>query len=362
MKTIKIFAFPTHGTLERTSGVDFARVIQPMEHLNGYNDGEVTFKVKVFDVKKDKNKQNWLHIAKNYDIIYFNYLNDPWGFAAMGAMARGYGRKMVLDIDDAIWNIKSDNTAYAVYKKGSESIQNFSLICNEVDYITCTNDYLKHVIMNNTTKKADKIKVFPNYVDLSLYSHKAKFNNDGQIILTHFGSSSHYQDLLDKEFMNGVDKIMAEYPNVILRFVGAFIPAFRQRWGSRYENVFGDVDIYRWIKGPFKKYMDETDILVVPLTDDIYNRSKSSIKFIEASSARVPGVYQNIRQYSEIIEPGVNGYLAKKDTDWYKAIKEMIDDAKKRKSVGEAAFKTIKEEWQMKDHVKDYAEFFKSVV
>lgn len=365
MRTIKIFAFPTHNTIDRTSGVDFARIIQPMKHLNGYSDGEVKFKVDVFDPKtdnKNKKRMDWLKVAKNYDIIYFNYLNNAWGFAAMGAMARGFGKKMILDIDDSLWNLKEDNTAYSVYKKGSEAIGNFTSICNEVDYMTATNSYLRNVITHNTYKRHKNIKVFPNYIDLDLYSHRAKFKDTGNITLLHHGSSTHFNDLQEPEFVKGIDRIMSDYPNVTLKFVGAFVPYFKKRWGVRYDQYNGTPDIYKWIKGKFRDYMDEADILICPLTEDVYNRCKSGIKYLETSSAKIPGVYQDSRQYSELIEHGKNGYLAKTADDWYESLKELIDDPKKRKEVGEAAFKTVEENHQMKNNLKEYADFFKSVV
>lgn len=359
MKTIKIFALPSHQTKDRTSGVDFARIIQPMKALDGYKDEEVEFKVTLFDIEKTT---DWKDVSENYDIIYFNYLNSPWGYAAMGAMARPKGVKIVLDLDDSLWNIKSDNPAHIAYKRGSEALHNFTCICNDVDYMTTTSSYLKHVIMNNTTKKPDTIKVFPNYVDLNLYDHVSTFKDNGQIQLLHFGSTTHFNDLLENEFVKGVDRIMKEFPHVSIKFVGAFIPALRAKWGMRYQNAFGHQDIYQWIKGPFRTFMDESDILVVPLTDDIYNRAKSNIKFLEASSAKKPGVYQRIRQYADTIEEGKNGFLASKSSEWYTSLKQLIENTELRKNMGEAAYTTVKDHHQIHNHVKEYAEFFKSIV
>jgi len=365
MKTIKIFSLPSHATKERTSGVDFARIIQPSKHLNGYADREARFEVDVYDPNEEElhaQPAEWMKIAKSYGIIYFNYLNNPWGFAAMGAMARANGVKLVMDLDDSLWNISPDNPAYEVYKKGGQAIRDFISICNEVDYITCTNDYLKHVIMNNTKKTADKIKVFPNYIDLNLYSHRSPFKDDRQIRLMHFGSTTHFIDLADSEFRKGIDRIMTEYPNVTVKMIGAFQADFKNKWGARYETAYGDTDIYKWIDGRFREYLDECDILVVPLIDNIYNRCKSPIKFLEASSAKKPGVWQDIRQYQEVVDHGKNGFLAKKASGWYRLIKTLIDDTDKRRKMGEAAFKTIEDNWTIQEHVPDYASFFKSII
>lgn len=358
MRKIRIFALPSHQTKERTSGVDFARIIQPVKHLDGYKEEEVEFEVTLYDINKET---DWLYVAKNFDVIYFNYLNNPWGFAAMGAMARKHGVKIVMDLDDDLWHIKKDNPAYSVYQKGSKEIGDFTSICNEVDYITCTNSYLKNVIINSTLKRPDQVTVFPNYIDLDLYSHRSPFKDSPQIQLMHFGSSTHFIDLSEEEFMKGMDKVMAEYPNVMFRTVGAFVPQYRNRWGARYENVFGHVDIYGWIKEKFPTIMDEADILVVPLVNDAYNRCKSGIKYLEASSAKKPGVYQRIRQYEELVD-GENGLLAYRADEWYEVIKKLIDDKELRKSMGEKAFETVEKEHQIKDHVKEYAEFFKNTV
>lgn len=364
MRTIKIFAFPTHGTMERVTGVDFARIIQPMQHLDGYKLGDVEFKVTLFDPVQDgeaSKKHDWISIANEYDIIYLNYLPDAWGFAAMGAMARSRGRKLVLDIDDSLWDLKVDNSAYTVYHKGSEALGNFTAMCNEVDYMTCTNPYLKNVILNNTYKTADRVKVLPNYIDLNLYKHVAKPKENDIIYLYHYGSTTHFVDLQSEGFAKGVDRIMRDYPNVRIKFIGAFIPEFKKRWGARYENAFGHADIYRWVGEFFPQFMDEADIMVVPLTDDKYNRCKSSIKFMETASAKIPGVWQYIRQYSEVID-GTNGLLARNEDEWYEQIKKLVDSAELRRTMGENAYKTIKKNWQLKDHVKDYAEFMLKVL
>lgn len=359
-RKIKVFALPSHQEKERTHGVDFARIIQPVKHLNGYTDDEVEIETTLFDIRK---KTDWLYVAQNYDVIYLNYINNPWGFAAMGAMARKHGVKMIMDIDDDIWDLHEDNPAYDVYKKGSEALQNFTAICNEVDYITCTSNYLRNVVLANTKKKANQVYVFPNYVDLKLYKHRTKFKDTGRICITHFGSTTHFNDLLTPAFVKGMDRIMKEYPNVIFRSIGAFLPQFRNMWGARYENPFGHQDIYHWIKDKdkFPKFMDETDFLVVPLVEDIYNKCKSSIKWIEASSAKVPGVWQDIRQYQEVID-GENGLLAKSDGDWYKCIKKMIDDKEFRKRAGKKTFEDVKNGWTIQAHVKDYADFIKSIL
>lgn len=187
MKKIKIFSLPSHQQLERTSGVDLARIIQPSQHLNGYKDEDTKFEVRLYDIHKDTT-MDWEWVAKNHDIIFFNYTALPWEFAKMGVMVRKYNKLLVMDTDDSLWNITTDNPIYQALKKGSEGLKNFTAICNEVDYMTTTNKYLRNVITHNTKKTADKVHVLPNCIDMDkLYTHRSELKDTNEIVLTHFG-------------------------------------------------------------------------------------------------------------------------------------------------------------------------------
>jgi glycosyltransferase involved in cell wall biosynthesis len=344
-----------------TSGVDFARIIQPMKALNGYKDDEVEFDVTVWDVEKQL-KLEWMEVAKDYDVIFFNYIASPENYAMMGMMARKFGRKLVCDVDDALWKILPDNPAYNMFKKGSQQIAIISRILDDVDKVTCTNGYLRNLIADETYKRHENIEVLPNYVDLDLYSYRPKFKDTMKITIAHFGSTTHFTDLQGQEFFKGMDRIMKEYPNVEFVSMGCHIPQFKKTWGMRYIQKFGDEDLYTWVREKFPKFVDEVDIFVAPLSVNTYNICKSDIKRSEASTSLKPFVGQNIRQYQECITDGVDGMLCSTEDDWYSKIKRLIDDKELRRSMGLAGFERVKKNSQMKNHVVDYANFFKKLV
>ena len=264
-KTAKIFALPSHASKERVSGVDFVRVIQPMTYLNGYTYNGFKFKVDIYDIHAKK-QPNWIDISKQYDLVFLNYTVLDWAFAAMGAPLRGEGKKMIMDLDDAIWYVRKDNPTYESYHANNgQNIYNVQCILDEVDHIICASRYLKNVIVNKTYRRHEHITVIPNCIDLKLYNKSYEIKDKKDIIILHFGSTTHFEDLLQKEFMMGISRIMYEYPNVKFITVGAFMPEFRYKFGSRYENAFGANDIYTWIKDKFPLYMDQADIVVAPL-------------------------------------------------------------------------------------------------
>jgi len=318
------------------------------------------FEIVQFDIHK---KTDWMWVAEHVDIIFFNYLHNPWGYAAMGAMARKNGVKMVIDLDDSLWDISEDNPAYKVFYPKSEALMNFNAILKDVDYVTTTSSYLKNVIVHNALIRHDKIHVIPNYIDLELYKHRAKFRQAPDIVISHFGSTTHFNDLANDRFAQGMDMVMKKYPTVRLKTIGAMIGDFKERWGMRYYNDYGHQDIYHWIQDEdrFSKFMDETDIMVTPLVENVYNRCKSQIKFLEVSSAKIPGVWEKIRQYEEVVD-GKNGLLAHSAQDWYEAIEKLILDENLRKTMGREAYNTVKKDWTIQGNINRYVDLFKSIV
>ena len=359
MRTIKVYAYPTHQAKDRTSGVDYARVLLPMSKVNGYQDKDVKIEVTTMDIFKEP-QDNWLDIAKEFDIVFLNYLVTDWPYAYMAAPVHGNGKKIILDIDDALWNVRNDNVVYEQLRELKGGVI-LSAIVDDVDYVTTTSGYLRNVIVKNSYKHHEKIKVAGNMIDLDLYNHVTQAKDTGTITLMHFGSTTHFRDLLIPAFVEGVDRIMKDYPNVIFKTVGAFIPELRYRWGQRYVNTFGDRDIYVWVKEKFPAFMDEADIMVVPLEDDIYNRCKSDIKWIEASSAAKPGVWSDTRPYTETID-GTNGFLAKTADDWYENIKKLIDSKELRQKIGMNAYNQVVAERQMKNNIEPYVNLFKEAL
>jgi glycosyltransferase involved in cell wall biosynthesis len=192
-----------------------------------------------------------------------------------------------------------------------------------------------------------------------MYSHRSPPKDTPyEINLVHFGSTTHFYDLTNTEFEKGIDRIFKEYPNVIITTIGHSIATHANRWGARYRTDYGHSDIYKWITLKFPQFMDDMDIAVVPLVDSVYNKCKSSIKYLEMSSAIKPGVWQDIRQYREVIQDGKNGFLASTADDWYRNIKLLLDDVQLRRYVGEKAFETVKSGWTIQKHVDEYAQYF----
>jgi glycosyltransferase involved in cell wall biosynthesis len=350
----KIFCYPTHCDGKHVPGVDYVRIIRPMEEL-GKQEG---FEVRIYNGEKDL---DWRDIAKEYDVFYLNYITNAAGYVISSYNFVKEGKKVVYDIDDLIWEIQEDNAAYSTYAPGSEGRAVITdIIARGAHRVTCTNDFLRKGIAQYTGKSLKEIEVFKNYIDLDLYSWKSPLKDNYEVKIGYFGSSSHFNDLVNPGFVNGLQRLMEEDPRIRFYTIGAMIQQIKKKFGPRYTTGFGDHDIYKWVN-MMPLMMQDVDIVVAPLVDITYARAKSSIKFLEYSSMAIPGCYQDIRQYQEVVEHGKNGFLCKTKDDWYKHLKELADSVEFRRRIGKKSYKTVKKDWTIQKNVKHYVDYFGSL-
>ena len=80
-----------------------------------------------------------------------------------------------------------------------------------------------------------------------------------------------------------------------------------------------------WSYKEFATYFQsqDVDIFIAPLEDNLFNRCKSSVKFLEYSCLGVPGIYSNIDPYSIVIKNNFNGLLAYTNDEWKNSLRKL---------------------------------------
>lgn len=80
------------------------------------------------------------------------------------------------------------------------------------------------------------------------------------------------------------------------------------------------------------------DVNLVPLeSDNPFCEAKSELKFFEAAIVKVPTVAVANQTFKEAIEDGVDGCLAKDETEWFEKIERLVLDKNLRRTIGEKA-------------------------
>ena len=83
--------------------------------------------------------------------------------------------------------------------------------------------------------------------------------------------------------------------------------------------------------------MEAFDIGVMPLPETEWSKGKCSLKLLQYMAMGIPSVAQRIGMNTEVIEDGVDGFLASGEKEWTEKLSRLIEDESLRKKMGECA-------------------------
>ena len=109
-----------------------------------------------------------------------------------------------------------------------------------------------------------------------------------------------------------------------------------------------DVEDLPWSLADEVRLFNTCDIGVYPLTDDDWSRGKCGFKAIQFMSCGVPVVAAAVGVNREIIEDGVNGFLASTATEWVEKLERLLTDPALRTSFAAAGRRTIEARYSIR--------------
>ena len=100
------------------------------------------------------------------------------------------------------------------------------------------------------------------------------------------------------------------------------------------------------------------DVGVYPLTDDEWSKGKCGFKAIQFMSCGVPVVASAVGVNREIIEDGVNGFLAATPEEWETKLRRLLNDAALRARFAEAGRRTVEARYSLRVNAPKVAAVF----
>ena len=266
--------------------------------------------------------------------------------------AHYYNKKVFFDIDDLVIDRKyTDKIEYVQkmdekkkkeYDDGVEKMKQTMMLC---DYCITTTPalarelkkYKKEVFINKNV-------VSERMAMLSLEAIKQVKKDENKIKIGYLsGSITHNPDF--EMVKPALTRIMDEYANVELVLMGYLdLPDDLKEYGNRIISK----PFSSWEKLP--KVIAELDINLAPIEESIFNEAKSENKWTEAAMCKVVTVASDFGAFRSVIEDGKTGMLCKTEEDWYKKIKELIENNKLREEIALNAHKRA-----MKEYISTYS-------
>jgi glycosyltransferase involved in cell wall biosynthesis len=304
------------------NGVSTYRIIRPMEKIGA-------------DLITNTSKEKLVfgEIVKTfekYDVVIIKYILEKELAAELlaakcQAQVKNPNFKLYVDIDDDVFAIpKSSKVVQKFWTPDAKII--FKFFIRNVDGLICSTQNLA----DKYKKYNPNVHVVPNKVIPSQWARKTIM--DGIRIGWTF-SMSHVEDI--PAIREALQIIHKKYPEVILETTECLIGGVTQP-----------------IKGvPFVKFHEWLpsrgwDIAIAPLKDNIFNKGKSNIKWLESTMSGSAFVCSDVETYKDV-ENGVTGLKCKTTKQWVEALSRLIEDRNLRNTLWANAKAEVEKNWSV---------------
>jgi len=268
--------------------------------------------------------------------------------------AKKFNKPVIYEIDDLLLDLPEFHPDLKRYKPARYRI--LEAIINS-DAIICSNPMLKSYLQGFS----ENIFILPNYIIPEIWEFRFPpqiIKNEYPVKITFMGSASHFADL---EMIKPVlYKISQKYASKVeLSFWGCRPPGDLEKARN---SIYIDVALSDY-KLFVKWFLSQsTDLFIAPLVDCDFNRSKSSLKYLEYSTLGVPGVYTNLPPYSCVTNE-VNGFLASSLDEWEYYIRKLIENPIIRYEIGVNALRFVKDNYVLtEERAKAWEDAFEKIL
>ena len=267
--------------------------------------------------------------------------------------------KMIYEIDDIY--LREEIPDYNKFKFAfdNDTVRSSIIQMMEMtDEMTVTCNFMKEYYMSKTNHK--NITVIPNYMPKfwigNHYNPKRIENNFRKNVkkprILYAGSGAHF-DVANKigqqDDFEHVNRVIA---STVDKYQWVFLGGYPQSLTPLVKS--GKIEFHPWTtlyKYPEQVYNLNINCMVAPLRDNIFNRAKSNLKFIEACAFGIPIVCQDMCTYEDAI------YKFNTGDDMIDQIKEILSGIGSYMNKSAQA-RSVAEGLWLEDNIEAYYELY----
>lgn len=321
------------------SGVGLYRLIIPALSLGDRKLANVTTLGSFSGDVRDMTKIDLGYLSqsiklKSHNILYTTKPLTALHVALCQTIQEKAKAKWVLDMDDNILEVNKDNPGYQAFAKEGKGDQRFFVeeAMRQCDLLVTSTENLKEVY----AKYNDNIYVSPNSIDFRFWKFDNAHGINGKVRIGWAGAGGHRFDL--SLIKGAIQELKKEFKDKIqVVTFGGEKPDFSE-------------EHHDWVglrEYPEKLASLGFDIGIAPLRDNLYNRGKSNLRWLEYSALKIPTVASDVLPFRNS-----TARLASDEQDWYTHLKELIIDKDKRLAEGQESFNNIKRRFNSSKNVR----------
>ena len=121
------------------------------------------------------------------------------------------------------------------------------------------------------------------------------------------------------------------------------------------------IDNTPWTLGREVELFNTCDVGVYPLADDEWSKGKCGFKAIEFMACGVPVVAAAVGVNREIVQDGVNGFLASSDDEWVEKLGRLLADPELRRRFAAAGRSTVEQRYSLQVNAPTLAATLRAV-
>jgi glycosyltransferase involved in cell wall biosynthesis len=324
---------------------DYSWLIDKDDDVIFYQPGNMMNKARIFIKSWMKRLMDVLK-AGNYDIVFVHREAFMTGSVLFEKIIHKSGAKLIFDFDDAIWHydVSDANKKLGWLKRPSKTKDIIKLS----DAVIAGNSYLA-----DFARQFNKnVTVIPTTIDTAYHKpHLLKDWNPETVCIGWTGSLTTIKHFRTIEPV--LKRIKDKYKTRV---------RFKLLGDPTYFNPEIELQGLKWNLETEVEDLSDIDIGIMPLPDDEWAKGKCGFKGLQYMGMELPAVMSPVGMNMEIIQHGVNGFLAADESEWEQVLSMLIENPGRRREIGIQARKDIQVRYSVDAQWPVYKKLFDNLI
>ena len=269
--------------------------------------------------------------VRNFDLVVIGDEVFPYLPALVERLFGLFKISYICDYDDAVYHNYDLHPSRVVRFLLGRKI---AAVMRKSSAVTAGNSYLAAYARK---AGARRVEVFPTVVDLERYSVKVPSTfspPERPLVIGWIGTFSTFKYL--KSVMPLLERISQGYP-LELRVVGP---------SADLKSTI-PINFIPWSEATEAESIKGFDVGIMPLDDTPWERGKCGYKLIQYMASGIPVIARGIGVNKEIVDHGINGFIANSDEEWREALVYLASHRKRLAEMGSAGRKIVAERYSL---------------